>query len=155
MPSLIELLSREIRRGSALDPADYSPVTSARRADSLSYAIAGCAYMLRRQKNTAIMAAATVAAIAAGFWLQITNVDWALLALAIALVWIAEFVNAAIEACVNLSTSLHHPMAKIAKDVAAGAVLIAAIVATLVGISVFAPLLIAKLAQPSVNNAHL
>ena len=103
------------------------------------------AYMLRRQKNTRIQAATTVAVIATGFWLRLEADKWALLVLAITSVWITEFINAAIEAAVNLYGTDYHPMAQVAKDVAAGAALISAIGALLIGVLILLPPILAAI----------
>ncbi|MDE2774870.1 MAG: diacylglycerol kinase family protein [Chloroflexota bacterium] len=124
------------------DPARYSAATSPDRIASFRFAVAGCKYMLRHQKNVRIILAATLIVCAFAFWLGITKEQWAILILSIGGVWVAEFFNAAIEAVVNLSTSQIHPMARVAKDVAAAAVLITALLAVLIGLLLFgAPLL--------------
>ena len=115
------------------DPREHSARTSESRLDSLGFALAGCVYMLRHQKNTRIMLAATVGVLAAGAWLDIDARDWAILALTVGVVWVAEFVNASVEAAVDLHTDKLHPLARLAKDVAAGAVLLAALTALVVG----------------------
>lgn len=129
----------------ALDPARYSATTSADRIASFRYAAAGCAYMLRHQKNTRIILAATLIVIPFAAWLGIKTDQWAILTLTVGGVWVAEFFNAAIEAVVNLSTSEIHPMARVAKDVAAAAVLITALVAVLIGLLLFGPPLLKQL----------
>ena len=63
------------------------------------------------------MLLATLAVLALGIWLGIDGLRWAVLTLVIAQVWIAEFINAAIEAAVDLQTQTFHPLAKRAKDV--------------------------------------
>lgn len=123
----------------AADPNRYSPTTSANRIRSLEFAIAGFAYMLRHQKNARILLAATAIVIPAAVALGINVQQWAILILTIGSVWVTEFINAAIEAAVNLSVSDIHPMAKVAKDVAAAAVLITVIVAIIVGLLIFGP----------------
>ncbi len=69
------------------------------------------------------------------------------LSFATASVWITEFINSAVEATVNSFLTSYHPMAKVAKDVAAGAVLLAAMVAVLIGILILGPPLMEKLPQ--------
>ena len=123
----------------AADPKRYSPITSPNRRRSLAFAIAGCVYMLRHQKNTRILLAATVIVIPAAIALGIDLQQWSILILAIGSVWATEFINAAIEAAVNVSVSEFHPMAKAAKDVAAAAVLIMAIVAGIIGLLILGP----------------
>ncbi len=129
-----------------IDPNAFSPKTSASRLDSLSYALAGWLYMLRRQKNTRIQAAATALVAALALWLQIDFAGLALLVLTIAMVWMAEFINAAVEAAINLSAPQVHPMAKVGKDVASAAVLLGAVAAALVGLLILGPPLLARLA---------
>lgn len=123
----------------AADPNRYSATTSANRIRSLGFAIAGCVYMLRHQKNARIMLAATAVVIPLATALGIDTLQWAILILTIGSVWVTEFINAAIEAAVNVSVSESHPMAKVAKDVAAAAVLITVIVAILIGLLIFGP----------------
>jgi len=127
------------------DPADYSWSTSESRWRSVAYALTGIAWMLRFQANTRIMSAATVAVLIAGWQAEIDAMRWAVLILAVALVWIAEFVNAAIEAVANIAAPEYHPLAKVGKDVAAGAVLLASLAALLVGALILAPPLLDKL----------
>ena len=138
-------LRRIVERAAAVDPAVWSVKTSASRISSLAYAISGCFYMLRRQRNMRIIALATVAAVTASLWLELDGIEWSVIALAIALVWITEFINAAVEAAVNLGSSDYHPMAKVAKDVAAGAVLLASIAALAIGLQILGPPLLEKL----------
>ncbi len=123
----------------AADPNRYSPTTSPDRRRSFAFAIAGCAYMLRHQKNTRILLAATSIVIPAAIALGIDAQQWAILILTMGSVWVTEFINAAIEAAVNISVSEIHPMAKVAKDVAAAAVLITVIVAIIIGLLILGP----------------
>ncbi|MCB9457450.1 MAG: diacylglycerol kinase family protein [Anaerolineaceae bacterium] len=128
-----------------IHPDDYSAFTSPNRAKSLSYALAGWLYMLRHQKNTRIMTAATLVVFGVAFWLGVEPLGWALLVVTITIVWMAEFLNAAVEAVVNLASPEYHPMAKVSKDVAAAAVLLGAVASVLVGLLVLGPPLLAKL----------
>jgi diacylglycerol kinase len=82
----------------------------------------------------------------AAWWLRIPRGDVLLVFFSIALVLALELVNTAIEAAVDLATSKVHPLAKIAKDASAGAVLVAAVVAVVIGVAVFGPPLWDKLA---------
>ena len=136
---------QRIHSAANTDPGRYSPATSANRARSLAYAAAGCAYMLRQQKNVRIMILATIAVVVLAGWLGIGTDQWAILILAIGSVWVAEFFNAAIEAAVNLAADDFHPLAKVAKDVASAAVLIAAIGAFAIGCFLLGPRLIERL----------
>lgn len=128
-----------------IDPDDYSPVTSTNRANSLGYAIAGWLYMLRRQKNTRIQAAASLVVAGLALWLQLDALRLAILVLAITIVWMAEFLNAAVEAVVNIAAPDVHPMAKVSKDVASAAVLLGVVAAVIVGLLVMGPPLLTKL----------
>ena len=141
-----ESLRSQWRRAAAASPDQHSYRISGSRRRSLVYALAGMAHMLLHQKNTRIMALATLLALALGLWLGIDNLRWAILCLAIAMVWLAEFINAAIEAAVNLSAETYHPLARTAKDVAAGAVLLTCITAAIIGLLILGPALIDKLA---------
>ncbi len=101
------------------------------------YAHSGLGFMLRTQHNAWIHLAMTAAVIAAGLWTQITAQDWRWIVLAIALVWVAEIVNTAFEHLCDVVQPEFHISVKTAKDVAAGAVLVAAIGAAIIGVMVF------------------
>lgn len=128
-----------------IDPDDYSPVTSRNRVVSLGYALAGWLYMLRWQKNTRLQSVASLAVLGLALWLQVSFVEMAILILTITVVWMAEFINAAVEATINLTTTEIHPMAKVAKDVASAAVLLGVVASMLIGLLILGPPLIAKL----------
>lgn len=128
-----------------IDPDEYSPLTSTNRVNSLAYALAGWWYMLRRQKNTRIQAVASLAVFILALWLQVSFVEMAILILTITFVWMAEFINAAVEAAINLSTTEFHPMARVGKDVASAAVLLGVVAAVLIGLLVLGPPLLDRL----------
>jgi diacylglycerol kinase (ATP) len=107
------------------------------RIKSFRNAFAGWGYVIHTQKNAWIHALATVCVILLGIWLKISSINWSILVLTITAVWIAEFLNSSLEVIVDLASPQFHPLAKIAKDVAAAAVLIAAISSVLIGIIVF------------------
>jgi diacylglycerol kinase (ATP) len=115
------------------------PQRAATLARSFRYAFAGLWYVARTQRNFRIHLAAgalaALLALAAGF----SAVEWATLALLITLVLATEMVNTVVEAAVDLASPAYHPLAKVAKDVAAGAVLLTAIGALVVGAFLFAP----------------
>ncbi len=117
-----------------------------RRLRSFPFAFAGISHLLRTQGNAQIHVAAGGVAIALGFLFNIDRVEWLALALTITLVLAAEGINTAVEAVVDLVTPGFHPLAKIAKDVAAGTVLLTAIGAVAVGFIVFLPRLWALVA---------
>jgi diacylglycerol kinase len=79
-----------------------------------------------------------------GLWLHITRQEWAILILTIMAVWMAEFMNTALEAVVDMVMPDLHPLAKVAKDIAAAAVLVGAIGAVLIGLLILGPPLWAR-----------
>lgn len=115
------------------------------RIKSFKHAFAGWWFVISTQKNTWIHVAATLMVIILSIWLKLNTWEWALLFVVIGMVWIAEFLNTALEAVVDLASPEKHPLAKVGKDVGAAAVLLSAIVAILVGILVLGPHLIQKL----------
>jgi diacylglycerol kinase len=102
--------------------------------------------MLRTQRNAWIHAAISAAVFALGLWLRLGRVEWAILFLTIGQVWMAEFINTALEAVVDLASPNLHPLARVGKDVAAAAVLVGALTAVLVGVLILGPPLWARLA---------
>lgn len=108
-----------------------------KRLRSFIFAIKGVKWMLKTQHNAWIHLFATVVVIAAGFWFSLTAVEWALVALAIGFVFAAETFNTAIEMLVDKISPDYDAMAGRIKDLAAGAVLLAALTAVVVGIMVF------------------
>lgn len=128
-----------------IDPDEYSPITSKSRLSSLGYAVAGWLYMLRRQKNIRIQSAASIFVLGLALWLQISYLEMAVIILTITIVWMAEFLNAAVEAAVNLATSELHPMAQVGKDAASAAVLLGVVASILVGLLILAPPLLERL----------
>ncbi len=122
-----------------------TPSRSRSRLASFRYAGAGLAHVLRTQRNAWIHAVVSLAVVLIAFWLQLSLTHWALLVIAMALVWMAEFVNSALEATVDLASPDVHPLAKVGKDVGAAAVLIAAVSAALVGLLILGPPLAQRL----------
>ncbi|MCB8926373.1 MAG: diacylglycerol kinase family protein [Ardenticatenaceae bacterium] len=115
------------------------------RAKSFQYAFEGWWYVLRTQHNAWIHAVITLAVAGVGLWLKLPLRDWAVLILTFMAVWMAEFMNTAIEAVVDMTMPDVHPLAKIAKDVAAAAVLVGALGAVLIGLLLLGPPLWARL----------
>jgi diacylglycerol kinase (ATP) len=124
------------------EPAPANPPTRGRLVRSFGYAFRGIATMLRRQANARLHAGATILVIGLGSLLGLSGSEWCAVVLAIGLVWTAEGVNTALEALTDLVSPEQHPLAGRAKDVAAGAVLCAAISAAVIGLIVFLPHLI-------------
>ncbi len=115
------------------------------RLDAFRYAFAGWWYVLRTQRNAWLHAIATIASLALGLWLQLSLIEWAVLILAIGMVWLSEFINSALEAIVDLASPEIHPLARVGKDVGAAAVLIAAATAVAIGLLVLGPPLWTKI----------
>ena len=109
------------------------------RARSFRYAFEGWWYVLRTQHNAWIHALITLAVFALAWWLRLPGRDWAILILTVMVVWMAEFMNTALEAVVDMAMPDVHPLAKVAKDVAAAAVLGGAIGAVLIGLLLLGP----------------
>lgn len=106
---------------------------------SFRYAFAGLIYLLWTQRNAKIHSAAGLLMAALALLLGLDRYEWLALLITITLVLAAEGANTAIEAAVDLAAPGYHPLAKIAKDVAAGTVLLTAFAAVLVGLIVFGP----------------
>jgi diacylglycerol kinase len=115
-----------------------------RRVASFGHAFRGVWSALRSEVHLRFHALATVVVIGLGLHYSLARLEWALVAISIGCVWSAELVNTAIEALTDLASPGYHPLAGKAKDVAAGAVLIAALGAVVVGILVFGPYIIRR-----------
>lgn len=109
------------------------------RARSFRHAFAGWQFVLRTQRNAWIHMTVSVLVLVLGLWLGLPARDWALIILAIALVWTSEFINTALEAVVDLASPQQHRLARVGKDVGAAAVLIAAISSALIGFLLLGP----------------
>ena len=116
------------------------------RITSFGHAFRGWGYVIRNERNAWVHAVATICVVSLAAWLVIPLRDWAVLVLTIAMVWSAEFFNTSIEAVVDLASPVHHPLAKVGKDVGAAAVLIAACASVLVGLIILGPPLWARTA---------
>lgn len=114
-------------------------------ARSFQNAFSGIYYVLRTQRNARIHLVITTAVGLVGTWLGLGISQWVPLVLAAGLVWTAEIVNTAVETLVDLSSPQERSLAGIAKDVSAGAVLLSAAAAAVVGILILGPPLLARL----------
>jgi diacylglycerol kinase len=106
---------------------------------SLGYARTGVKHAVSTQRNIRIHLAAAVLVFAFGIYVNLSNFELVALVLAISFVLLAEMINTSVEEVVNLLTAERKPEAKIAKDVAAGAVLFSSICAIIVGCLIFIP----------------
>lgn len=105
----------------------------------LREAIWGLLYTLRTQNNFKLQIIAAILVLNLGIFFRITKIEWLDLLLIIALVLVAEVINTGLEATVDLTVSDLNPIAKIVKDTAAGAVLVASIFALVIGAIIFFP----------------
>lgn len=103
------------------------------------YAWRGLVYAVRTQRNVRVHMLVGTAAVGLGIALRISAVEFAVLFVAITLVFVAEMFNTVAEACVDLITAEYHPLARVAKDVAAGAVLVNAMLSVVIGLFIFVP----------------
>ncbi len=106
---------------------------------SFGYALNGLWYAMRTQRNARVHIVIAILAIVMGIVLHISAVEFAMIFVAIASVFIAEMFNTVFELCVDLASPNYHPMAKLAKDVAAGAVLLSAMLSIVIGLFVLGP----------------
>lgn len=110
---------------------------------SFGYAFSGIFAGIKKERNMKIHCVAAAAVIAAGLFFHIAIWEWCICFLLFGLILALELVNTAIEAVVDLVTEERRPLAKLAKDTAAGAVLIAALMAAVTGLLIFLPKLLA------------
>ncbi len=121
--------------------------------ESFNYALAGLLYAVRTQRNMRIHSLTAVLAFILGYVLHLSSVELAVLALTIGMVIMAEMINTALEVVVDLVTQEYHPLAKTAKNVAAGSVLVMALVAIVIGFLLFFDKLADRLEKvPSVRT---
>jgi diacylglycerol kinase (ATP) len=112
------------------------------RLRSFSYAFAGIRQFLLREHNARIHLVATIGVIIAGLVLHVSTSEAAMLAIVTGGVWITEMLNTCLERMADLIDPDEHPMIKFIKDLAAGSVLVAAIIAVVVGSLIFIPKLL-------------
>ncbi len=106
---------------------------------SFKYAIDGLVYAFRYEQNIIVHSLATIAVILMGIFFKISYIEWLVIFLIIGLIIATELINTSIEATIDLITEEKHPLAKVAKDTAAAAVMIFAIVAIIIGLLIFVP----------------
>lgn len=109
---------------------------------SVGYACKGLFFAMRSQRNLRIQLVAATGVMLLGFWVGLTRLEWLLLLVMMSLVLVGELINTALELILNLMEARHHPVARAAKDVAAGAVFLAGAISVIVGILLFGPRLL-------------
>lgn len=119
-------------------PEEFSLI---KRAKSFTYAGRGLWVFVKTTHNAWVHIAIFVIAVALGVYFGITRMEWMMLVFSGGFVLVAEAFNTAIEIDINLTSPDFHPYAKDTKDVAAGAVLISAITACIIGLLIFVPYL--------------
>ena len=114
---------------------------SARGAWAISFrcALAGLWYAVKTQRNMRVHLFVAATVVALGLWLRLDWTQWAVLALTMGFVVVAEMFNTVAEAALDAATPHYHPLVRVAKDVAAGAVLVTAGIAVCVGLLVMGP----------------
>lgn len=120
---------------------------SRRFFESLRYAVEGIAYCMKTQRNMKIHLVIAIIALVLCVLLRISRVELMLAIVSISMVFICEIINTAVERAVDTATLEYHPIAKIAKDVAAGAVLVAALNSIIIGLLIFGRYLWALVVQ--------
>ncbi len=139
------------RPGAAGPPSDTPALRAAGRMASFTHAFDGLRFLITNEPNMRIhLGLASVAAFL-GVWLRIDAADWRWLILAMASVLAAEALNTATEQACNAISRSYDPAIRAAKDVAAGAVLLTAIAAALIGASVFGPRLLQSPSAPTMS----
>lgn len=110
--------------------------------NSFKYPISGLRYAYKNEQNLEVDIGIAVLVVILGFLFKISISEWAILTITVGLVISFELINTALEAVVDLITDKYHPLAKVAKDTSAAAVLILAIVSVIEGLIIFLPKII-------------
>ena len=122
-----------------MNQSQLKPFSTKQRLKSFVYAFSGIWYFFRREHNAWIHAVAAIAVLIIALVMRLTAMEMIAILLSIAMVWIAEMFNTAIEKIMDHVSPAYHPDVKIIKDLAAAAVLVAACMAFLIGLTIFIP----------------
>jgi diacylglycerol kinase len=128
-----------------INPKPYKAVSNRGDIDRTKFALAGLLYMLRREQTIRNLFMTSVLVLILGLWLRIDMMHAVMIYISLAMVWTTETINSAVEAVVDLVTHDLHPMAKVAKDVAAAATLIATLTSLTTTLLLLGPPLLKKL----------
>jgi diacylglycerol kinase len=120
-------------------PEEFSIV---KRAKSFTHAGRGILIFFRATHNAWIHLGALILVVVLGFYFRLTVTEWMMLVFASGLVFVSEAFNTAIEIDIDLTSPEYHPYARDTKDIAAGAVLLSAVTATIIGVLIFGPYLV-------------
>jgi len=132
-------------RVASFDPPDASQDATRTHAErssllrSFGFAFAGLFYVVRTQRNMRIHLAIGATVVTLGLLLRLEWTQWAVLGLTMGFVFVAEMFNTVAEAALDAATPYYHPLVQIAKDVAAGAVLLTSLISVMVGLLVLGP----------------
>jgi len=107
--------------------------------DSFRHAFEGLVYVLRAERNARVHLAVSLVVVLLSVWLQLSRIEWVFIIMAIALVFAGEMLNTVVELVIDIVEPNQNSLAKHAKDVAAGAILIAAIAAAATGLIILGP----------------
>lgn len=121
---------------------DNRPLGRTTLVNAFRVAFVGFAYALRTQRNLQIHLAIGLAVGIAGIVFRLSKLEWCLIVLCIGMTWTAELLNTSVEVLVDLLSPEYHERARVAKDVAAAAVLCAAGASAVVGLLIFGPRLV-------------
>ena len=122
-----------------MDNSTQNKFSITKRLLSFKYAFNGIGYMLKTQHNSWIHIIAAITVIILGLIYKVSSVEWCLLVFAIGLVFTTEMINTSIEKLADICTPDYNEKAGKVKDVAAGAVLITAIISVIIGLIIFLP----------------
>lgn len=111
-------------------------------AESVGHALDGLEYTINHERNFKIELVFAMLVTISSFILKVSLIEWTILVLVISMVLALEMINTAIERCVDLVTKDYKELAKLAKDIAAGAVLITSMFSVVIGIIIFLPKII-------------
>ncbi len=130
-----------------INPKHYKVITNKTDFARTKYAVAGLLYMLRREQTIRNIFMTSIIVFILSLWLQIDGLHGMVIFISLGLVWTTETVNSAIEAVVDLVTQELHPMAKVAKDVAASATLMATLISATTTFVLLGPPLVERLSD--------
>ena len=131
---------------SRIDPTPHKTVTNKSIWDRTKYAMAGLLYSLKRERSVRNVSYTTVVVMSLAFWLRLDRVKVLVIFISLSVVWVAELLNSAVEAVVDLVTPRkRQDMAKVAKDVAASATFVATVTSALTSMILIFPPLFKKL----------
>ncbi len=128
-----------------IDPASMGKKANANRLASMKYAVAGLIYVLVHEPSIRYATITTVIVVAIGLWLRMSVFSWALLIIALGMVWVTECLNTAIEAVIDLASPEIHQLAKVGKDVASTAALVSTLVFVIIVLLIIVPLVNSRL----------